>query len=124
MTVRLVTPGGFRFTQTDAWPIDPKTGFPTASRPLPQKLWHFEAETRQRSPRRRIAALMIVREGDEQPRCSLKSPSASTMEIRAASIGGDVLVTVHLDANADPPLPIMDLRYAPDQGEPQHVELR
>ncbi len=123
MTVRLVTPGDFLFTQTDAWPLDPKTGFPTASRPLPTTLWHFTAETRQRTPRRRIAAVMVVRENDEDPQYEIVARSKSTMEVRTETIGGDAVVKVHLDAEADPALPVMELRYEPEQGEPRQVEL-
>ena len=67
---------------------------------------------------------MVVREGDEQPPCQVSVLSASTTEVRAKSIGGEVVVKVHLDAEAGPRLPFMELRYEPEQGERQQVQLR
>jgi len=49
MKVHLLTPGGFYFHQDDAWPVDPKQGYPTVTTKPPAKQWHFNAQRRQRS---------------------------------------------------------------------------
>ena len=41
MQVRLFTGDQMRFAQTDAWPVEPKKGFPTASSPEPAKRWQY-----------------------------------------------------------------------------------
>ena len=56
MEVQLLTPGGLAFSQTDTWPLAPKTGFPTASKREPTKLWHFTATTRRPATARRMSA--------------------------------------------------------------------
>ena len=60
MTVTLVTPGGFDFDQTNAWPLDPMTGYPNPIRKPPDKQWHLTAQTRNSSAARRIAAIMYI----------------------------------------------------------------
>ena len=45
-----------RLRQTDAWPIAPDEGYPTLKRPVPEKRWHFTAES-ERTDRIRIASI-------------------------------------------------------------------
>jgi hypothetical protein len=118
MRVHLITPDGFTFSQTDAWPLDPKTGFPTADSALPEKLWHMTATTRDRSPRRRIAAVMVVRDGDDESRCDVRRPSPTTVEAEAGTPKGKSIVKIDLSADAAVSQPILEVRCIPDRGEP------
>jgi len=60
MRTRIVTPGGFDFEMTNEWPIDPKQDYPMVTAEPPAKEWHFSARTREKTNRRRIAAVMLV----------------------------------------------------------------
>lgn len=53
-------------SQTDAWPVAPDEGYPTLSRPLPEKRWHFTAQT-ERTNRIRIACVFSVQGPGEVP---------------------------------------------------------
>lgn len=72
MEARLFTPGAFRFSQTDAWPVDPYEGYPTAKATPPEKQWHFTATTEKSAARRRIAAVMRISEGGALPDVTVK----------------------------------------------------
>jgi len=54
------------FSQTDAWPVAPDEGYPTLTRPVPPKRWHFAAETRQTDRIRIAAVFSATRPGDEE----------------------------------------------------------
>lgn len=95
MTVRLFTPGGFAFSQTDAWPMDPKEGYPNARAPLPEKQWHFTAATREKAASRRIAAIMLVDEDGRPPDCDVV-PKGDTIEIRDHAGGAEAVVRISL----------------------------
>ena len=57
-----------RLSQTNAWPVPPDKGYPTLDKELPEKRWHFTAET-ERVKRCRIAAIFSVRgPGESDPR--------------------------------------------------------
>lgn len=103
MTVRLFTPGGFAFHQTDAWPMDPKEGFPNARAPIPEKQWHFTAATRDKTPARRIAAVMLVNDGGLAPDCEL-TRDGDTIEIRDRTGGIEAVVRIRLRPDDGPAL--------------------
>jgi hypothetical protein len=71
-------------SQTDEWPIAPDEGYPTLTRPLPEKRWHLTAET-ERTDRIRIAAFFTVRgPGESVPEMSL-SAEESRIAFRCGS---------------------------------------
>jgi len=64
---RLYASTDLTLSQTDAWPVAPDEGYPTLTRPLPAKRWHFTAET-ERTDRIRIAAICTVQgPGEQEP---------------------------------------------------------
>ncbi|MHC4399245.1 MAG: DUF4962 domain-containing protein [Planctomycetota bacterium] len=117
MKVHLITPGGFAFSQTDAWPLDPKTGFPTATAPLPRKLWHFTAGTRERSAQRRIAAVMVVGKEGEEPDCEVRAPSPTKVEALVKLSDGEVSVGIDLSTDPSDRRPILEVHSTPREGE-------
>ena len=124
MKVHLVTPGGFDFSQTDAWPLDPKTGFPTATRREPRKLWHFTATTRELSAKRRIAAVMVVGTEDRQPDWQVETASPTGVEIRSKSSEADSVVKIDLAVDAAGAGPILEVRCQPAGGEAEVLSVR
>lgn len=103
MTVRLCTPGGFSFSQTDEWPMDPREGFPNAKAPVPDKQWHFTAATREKAAARRIAAILLVNENGRPPDCDVRQ-KGDTLEVRDRSGGGEAVIRIRLNPGDGPAL--------------------
>jgi hypothetical protein len=116
MEVHLVTPGGFGFSQTNDWPLDPKTGFPTASKPEPTKLWHFAAATQQQASTRRIAAVMNVGTKAERPECSVRV-EGDVVRVETKAGGGETVVEIDLSPDRPKDEALMTVRCKPKQGE-------
>jgi hypothetical protein len=72
MRTQIVTPGRFDFALTNEWAIDPKQDYPMVTAEPPAKEWHLSATTREKTKRRRIAAVMQVKENGEYPACDVK----------------------------------------------------
>jgi len=124
MQVRLLTPGGFDFRQTDAWPIDPKEGYPMVTSEPPAKQWHFTAKARERGQRLRIAAIMSIADGGEKPECEVKALEKGAAEIATRFPGaGQAKATLNLSvAVVAAPLadssssPLVVIEYEPEKG--------
>jgi hypothetical protein len=116
MEIHLITPGGFAFSQTDAWPLDPKTGFPTASKRLPDRLWHFTATTREKSPTRRIAAVMTVGTKTEMPNCDIEVRDQNRLLVRTRWTNEQATVAVDLSTERTSGRALIDIQYQPESG--------
>ncbi len=121
MQVHLFTPGGLRFTQTDAWPIDPKEGFPKLKKADPEKEWHFTAATRHQARGRRIAAVMFVSDEHDQAAGTVRQPSPETVEVEARFADGRASVRIELSAEKADGTPVFEAVYRPDQGPVETV---
>lgn len=110
LRVKLVTPPGFRFEQTDEWTLDPKTGFPTARQRVPDKQWHFTAATRQRSAALRIVAVLAVNDAEAETRVQdgrvivqTRAPAGTTtIEVTLDPMVQDVLTAVFTGQDGEP----------------------
>ena len=60
LTGRLASSTGLSISQTDEWPVAPDEGYPTLTKPLPPKRWHFTAETAEKVEQCRIACVFDV----------------------------------------------------------------
>jgi len=116
MEVHLTTPGGFTFSQTNDWPLDPKTGFPTAKKREPSKLWHFTAATRQRATTRRIAAVMNVGTSGERPDCNIQLNDAGVVRVHTATAGVKAVVEIDLSTDRAGGAPLLNVRCSPHEG--------
>jgi hypothetical protein len=99
MQVHLVTPGGFDFSQTDQWPVAPKTGYPTATQPEPDKLWHFTAATREKVSSRRIAAVMSVGRKGNRPECDIQFPSSGLVRVETNADNATSVIEINLSTD-------------------------
>ena len=80
-----------RLSQTNAWPVPPDKGYPTLDKELPEKRWHFTAET-ERVKRCRIAAIFSVRgPGESDPDFSI---TASENQIALST--GNTMAQINL----------------------------
>ncbi|MBA7716820.1 hypothetical protein ES703_125901 [subsurface metagenome] len=124
MKVHLLTPGGFDFRQDDAWPVDPKQGYPMVTTEPPPKVWHFNAQRRQRSQKIRIAAIMAIGNGSDQLECKVRRTMNGTAEIIATFAGiGQAKTTVDLSADRAPAQPIIEIHYELQGGQTEYLSI-
>ena len=123
MEVRLVTSGGFSFDQTDAWPLDPKTGFPTATQSEPPKRWHFTAATREPATGRRMAAILCVGDQSGRPACAVRELPDGRIEVISAAGGNSAQVTVDLSAEHAGRRPILAAQCRLDGNETETLSV-
>ena len=117
MEVHLITSDGFKFSQTNAWHLDPKTGYPTAKKPEPARLWHFTAVTRERSPSRRIAAVMSVSTRDQKPDCDVRVNESSVVRVRAKTAEAETVVEIDLSTDRVGDSPLFEVHCRPKAGD-------
>jgi hypothetical protein len=122
MQVRLFAGDRLSFAQTNAWPVDPKKGFPTARAPEPAKRWHFTATTRNAAATRRIAAVMTIANGDGKPDCHVRERDGA-IEVETSSSGGRARVRIDL-ATARTAQPILEVEYRPEAGSVERISAR
>jgi hypothetical protein len=123
MDVHLISPGGFTFSQTNEWPLDPKTGFPTAKKREPTRLWHFTAETRQQAAKRRIAAVMNVAISGELPDCDVQASDAGMLRVKTKREGSEVMVEIDLSTDRPGDKPLLEVRCKPDDGDAETLTI-
>jgi hypothetical protein len=82
-------------SQTDEWPVHPIEGYPTYDGELPEKRWHFSAETEEAVCCRIAAVFSVQGPGEERPEFSVKHSGQS---LTVAANG--VTANVSLDENA------------------------
>ena len=119
MKVTLITEGGFRFSQTDEWPVDPKKGFPKTKLVPPEKQWHLTAETQQRTSSRRILAVMAVRENGQDPDYSISKSGADHIDVSGRSGGDEFVVRINMDPDSNGE--VVSARYSPATGEDEEL---
>jgi hypothetical protein len=124
MQVRLFTADPMRFTQSDAWPVEPKKGFPTARAPEPERRWHFSAGTRASSAARRIAAVMTIGAGNEKPDCRVREVGRNSIEVETSSPEGVATVKIDLSTGRGRTHPIMEVEYRPKTGTVERISAR
>jgi hypothetical protein len=122
MKVRLFTADGMTFAQTDAWPVAPKKGFPTAAADEPAPRWHFTAGTRGPAAVRRIAAVMTIPDGNTPPDCRVRELGNGALAVEASSQAGVARVTIALSNSATQP--ILDVEYRPKAGSVERISAR
>jgi hypothetical protein len=120
MTVNLISPGGFDFSQTNAWPLEPKTGFPTTRRPEPEQLWHLTAATRHPVAKRRIAAIMNVGTRDEMPSCDIRVEGSQVVRVHSRMSDGEASVRINLKT-VESDDSIFEVSFRPAQGKAERL---
>jgi len=123
MEVRLITPGSFTFSQTNEWPLDPKTGFPTAKRRVPAKLWHFTAATRQQAMSRRVAAVMNVRTSTDLTVCSVQVDDSGAVRVQTETEAVEAMIQINLSTDRERRAPLLTVRCQPHQGNVETLSI-
>lgn len=60
MSVQFISPSRMKFSQNDAWPLEPKTGYPMVTTSDPANQYHFTGTMNDKARMLRIAAVMVV----------------------------------------------------------------
>ena len=125
MTVTLVTPGGFDFDQTNAWPLDPMTGYPNPIGKPPEKQWHLTAQTRNSSASRRIAAIMYIPDKNN----SVMPPEIKRLEdnkLQVITRVGEDEAKIWIDLSVDQVgnKPILKVSYQPKTGAAENLSVK
>ena len=119
MKTHLITPGGFDFSITNEWPIDPKQDYPMVTAQPPAKEWHFTGSVNQKTSKRRIAAIMMIKENGEYPVCKWNQvDGVIKME---GVFGGDKWSGI-IDLNVDSEV-LLDLEYEPATGPKENIRV-
>lgn len=113
MPISLFTSGGFSFSQTDEWPVDPKKGYPNTIKPLPTKNWHLTATTNEKAAARRIAAIMPIAAKGEKPEVKIEQKDENRLVLEMETNAGEARIEINLSTQKTP---ILQLRFAPRQG--------
>ncbi len=122
MKTKIVTPGMFDFSLTNEWPIDPKQDYPMVTAEPPAKEWHFTASTREKTKRRRIAAIMMVKENGEYPACDVKLEE--DVLYLAGHFGEDKWSgLIRLGTNESIGGSLLELDYQPVSGEKETIRI-
>jgi len=111
LIVRLLASTDLSLSQIDDWPIEPDKGYPSLTRPLPPKRWHFTAET-DRTDSCRIAALFSVQgPGEEAPNLDISRDGnrvSFEFEVSEATYAGEINLSpeatslIRVDVNGEP----------------------
>lgn len=118
MRVNLVTADGFEFAQTDAWPMDPKEGFPKLKKPDPDKEWHLTAATREPAAARRIAAVMFVADEGRAPQGQVRQ-KGDLVEVSLRSAEGTAQVKIDLSTGSTGP--VLEAVFQPSRGAEERI---
>lgn len=121
MRVSLYTDGGFKFSQTNEWPVDPKKGFPKTTLDPPDKQWHFTASTRAPASSRRILAVMAVSDTASDARFAVEHHSGNPVLI-SGTIGKDEF-QIKIDLDPHSGAPIIESTYFPSNQAAETVTI-
>jgi hypothetical protein len=105
MTAKMFSTIPMQFSQSNEWPLDPRTGFPEQSlENVPEKIWHFKAASKRKARQFRMATIMTVkrpgetvdtkigRDGRELIVLSYQAPDAeTTLKINLATNAANVV---------------------------------
>ena len=122
MRTHIITPGMFDFSLTNEWPIDPKQDYPMVTSEPPAKEWHFSATTREKTKRRRIAAIMLVRENGVYPVCDVRMEEG--LVYLTGHFGDDKwsgIIRISTDENVGGSL--LELDYHPASGKTETIKI-
>ena len=120
MEVTLMAKGGFGFSQTNEWPVDPKKDYPMVTAPPPAKQWHFTGHLQKPVKETIIAASMSIGNGKTKPRLeTTRQDSGDQIIISSLFEGGNkAVVTLNLGRDPDRETsPMIEIKYQPASGD-------
>jgi hypothetical protein len=96
MTTKLFATDELQFSQTDDWPVDPRTGYPESLENPPEKLWHFRASSNAPAKRFRMATMITVEQSGETVDATITGQGEETIHVTFRSGGTRTDLKIHL----------------------------
>ncbi|MEQ8880187.1 MAG: DUF4962 domain-containing protein [Cyclobacteriaceae bacterium] len=122
MKTQLITQGEFDFSVTNEWPIDPKKDYPMVTAEPPAKEWHFTGSPNQKTNKRRIAAIMTIKEDGDYPTCKWEMVDGKIK--LAGNFGKDKWSgVINMDTNSKKGDYLLDLFYEPASGPKETIRV-
>jgi hypothetical protein len=101
MNTEMFAADELKFSQSDEWPVDPRTGYPESLENVPEKLWHFKASSSVPSKRFRMATLMTVERSGQAVKATVTTPGKEIIKVMLQSGDTQTLVKVYLSLESD-----------------------
>ena len=93
MTCKFIANKPLKFSQDDAWPMDPKEGYPMVKTQNPANQWHFKATTPEKVQKQRIVTVMTI---DKEATAAITPAGKDEYNISAKYQGGTATVKVNI----------------------------
>jgi hypothetical protein len=100
MTAEMFSTIPLEFSQSNEWPVDPKTSYPETLENEPDKLWHFKAGTRGKAARFRMATIMTVRRPGDKVNARILEAGEGTITLEYDGPGAQNTVKINLATDA------------------------
>jgi hypothetical protein len=101
MTTKMFATDELKFSQSDDWPVDPRTGYPESLENVPEKLWHFKASSSALSKRFRMATVITVERPGQPVDAAINTSQNETIEVAFPSDGSQTIIRIHLSFESD-----------------------
>jgi len=101
MTTKMFATDELQFSQTDEWPVDPRTGYPESLENPPEKLWHFKASSSSRMKRFRMATVMVVERSGKPVGATITTQGDETIKVEFQSDGAQTALKIYLSREAE-----------------------
>ncbi len=120
MKTQIFTPGGFDFSVTNVWPIDPKQDYPMVTAEPPANEWHFSATTRKEVSERRIVSVMSIGREDQYPDFDI-SLENGLVRLSGNLDEGEWEGTINIDLSKNNMQTLMELEYTQTSGVKEKI---
>ena len=101
MSTEMFATNELKFSQSDEWPVDPKTGYPKSLENVPEKLWHFKATSDAPAKRFRMATVMRVERSGQPVNATITNQDNETIKVSFLSDGTRTDLQIHLSFDSD-----------------------
>jgi len=101
MTTKFFATEKLQFSQTNDWPVDPRTGYPESLENVPEKLWHFKASSDAPVKRFRIATVMTVERSGQPVDATITNQDNQTIKVAFLSDGTRTDLKINLSFDSD-----------------------
>lgn len=101
MSTKMFAADDMKFSQSNEWPVDPRTGYPESLENVPEKLWHFKASTNTPAKHFRMATIMTVERPGQPVDATISSPGNETIKVMLQPGGTRTEVKIHLSLESD-----------------------
>lgn len=121
MLTQFFTTDEMDFSLSYEWPINPRQDYEMVTAQPPANDWHFTASTKIKTERRRIAAVMLVKENGEYPDCDLREEDG-VLHVIGQSGDDKWSGIIYLSSMKDGD-PLLEVEYLPASGQKELIRI-